>query len=97
MRAGRETMKKILLTLAILSLSACADQVTFTQAIQLDPVGFWYGLWHGITAPFSFVGSLFSDNIAIYAIYNSGGWYDLGFLMGSGVLLGSSGKAATSN
>jgi len=72
-------MKKILLILLVLSLSGCADHVTFTQATTVAPVGFWYGLWHGLIAPISWIISLFSDNVAIYAIYNNGGWYDFGF------------------
>jgi hypothetical protein len=81
-------MKKILLILLVLSLSGCADRVTFTQAATIAPVGFWYGLWHGLIAPFSWIISLFSDSVAIYAIYNNGGWYDFGFILGIGALGG---------
>ena len=56
------------------------------DCITSDPYGFWSGLWHGLIAPFSFIGSLFSDNIAIYAYNNTGGWYDFGFLLGVGGL-----------
>lgn len=76
-------MKKILLITVVLLMSGCADEVTLQQAINIDPVGFWYGLWHGVTLPFSFVGSLFWD-ISIYAIYNNGGWYDFGYFLGAG-------------
>jgi hypothetical protein len=37
--------------------------------------GFWLGLWHGLIVPFTFIVSLFSDNVTIYEIHNSGGWY----------------------
>jgi len=74
-----------LILLAIATLTGCADAVSLTQAIDINPVGFWFGLWHGITFPFSFVGSLFTD-ISIYAIYNNGGWYDFGFFLGVGGL-----------
>lgn len=50
----------------------------------MEPVGFWYGLWHGMTFPFSWIGSLFCDSISVYAIYNNGGWYDFGFALGVG-------------
>lgn len=69
-------------------LSGCADTVSFEQADQLTKVGFWYGLWHGMILPFAWIGSLFSDEIAIYAIYNNGGWYDFGFIIGAGSLGG---------
>ncbi len=47
------------------------------------------GLIHGWLVPFSFVGSLFSDNIAIYAVPNNGGWYDFGFVLGVSSLGGA--------
>jgi hypothetical protein len=37
-------------------------------------------------APFSFIGSLIWDDVAVYAINNNGGWYDFGFLLGVGGL-----------
>jgi hypothetical protein len=85
-------MKKMLLmVLMVLLMCGCADTITFEQAITHEPVGFWYGLWHGVTFPFSWVGSLFADDIAVYAIYNTGGWYDWGFFLGvAGVFGGSS-------
>ena len=70
-------------------LSSCADHVTFNQASFMEPVGFWYGLWHGIIFPVAWICSLFSDNVAIYAIYNNGGWYDFGFFIGVGGLSAS--------
>lgn len=77
----------------IILFSGCADSVTFTEASKMEPVGFWYGLWHGMIAPFSWIISLFDSNVAIYAIYNNGGWYDFGFVLGAGILFrGSSSK-----
>jgi hypothetical protein len=74
---------KIVVSIGILlALAGCADNATFQQAALTSSVGFWYGLWHGIILPFAWLGSLFSDSIAIYAIYNNGGWYDFGFFMG---------------
>jgi hypothetical protein len=46
-----------------------------------DFPGFFGGLWHGLVAPFALVGSLFAK-VRIYAFPNSGGWYDLGFVLG---------------
>jgi len=73
----------------VMLISGCADTVTFDQASNIDPIGFWYGLWHGFTLGFSWVGSLIWDDISIYAIYNSGGWYDFGFFLGAGALGGA--------
>jgi hypothetical protein len=78
-------MKKLfLLFFILLFLSSCADSVSFNDAEALTKVGFWYGLWHGMIIPISWLVSLFSDSTAIYAIYNNGGWYDFGFLIGAG-------------
>lgn len=76
---------KILLIIGLLSimLTGCADTVTFTQAIQTEPVGFWFGAWHGMIFPFAWICSLISD-ASIYAIYNNGGWYDFGYFLGIG-------------
>ena len=52
--------------------------------------GFWLGLWHGIIAPITFFISLFTDNVNLYEVHNNGNWYDFGFVLGAGILTGSS-------
>ena len=80
-------MKRLYILVGMLFiLSGCADTVTFEEAAKIEPVGFWYGFWHGLTAGFAFIGSLFDDSIAIYAIYNNGGWYDFGYILGIAAL-----------
>ncbi|NCA84940.1 MAG: hypothetical protein EOM83_05110 [Clostridia bacterium] len=87
---------KWLIVLAGLALvvSACADVTPIEQCITDAPYNFWGGLWHGFIAPVSFVGSLFNDNIALYAVNNNGGWYDFGFVLGAGIIFGGSSRAA---
>lgn len=77
------------LSIALALITGCADTLTFTEAQSTVSVGFWYGIWHGLILPISWICSLFSDDIAIYAIYNSGGWYDFGFFLGVGGLSAS--------
>lgn len=77
-------MASLLMLLLAATLTGCADTMTFQQAAAAEPVGFWHGLWHGIIFPFAWIGSLFADSIAVYAIYNNGGWYDFGFFLGVG-------------
>lgn len=82
-------MKKKLFLLYILLvgmfiLTGCAEAITVDNYEHL--YGFWGGLWHGFIIIISFIGSLFNDNIAIYAVNNVGGWYDFGFLIGIGGL-----------
>ena len=86
-------MKVALLLVLICALSGCADHVDFQQAAALEKVGFWYGLWHGLISPFAWFISLFSDSVSVYAIYNNGGWYDVGFLLGVSLVFGGSAKA----
>ncbi|KAA9008371.1 hypothetical protein F3S47_11900 [Histidinibacterium aquaticum] len=73
-----------------LLLSACATAPAATEGTR----GFFWGLLDGALAPFAFVISLFSDTVAMYAVPNSGGWYDFGFLLGLAVVWGGAGGAA---
>jgi len=83
-------MKNKLLLLAILLvLSGCADSMSLEQAMSVEEVGFWHGLWHGMIIPFAWLISLFDNGVSIYAIYNNGGWYDFGFIIGIGGLSGA--------
>lgn len=76
-----------------LFLTGCADVIRITDCVTAEPYKFPGGLWHGIITPFSFVCSLFMDDVAMYAVNNNGGWYDFGFLLGAGILFGGGGKA----
>lgn len=76
-------------------VSGCAHTVDISACVKEEPYGFWGGLWHGIIAPVSFILSLFSDSIKMYAVNNNGGWYDFGFVLGAGILFGGGGKASS--
>ena len=80
----RDKMKYIISLILLILLSSCADHVTLEQAVNLPKLGFWHGLGHGIIFPFAWVVSLFDHSTAIYAINNTGGWYDFGFFIGVG-------------
>ena len=84
-----KTLSVLIIVLAL--LTSCADTQVVTECLTNHTYGFWGGLWHGMIAPFDWIGSLFSDDIAIYAVNNNGGWYDFGFILGIGAL-GSSTK-----
>lgn len=71
---------------AILLLSACATAPYGVEGTR----GFFWGLFDGAVAPIAFVLSLFSSEIGIYGVPNSGGWYDFGFLLGLTVWAGGS-------
>jgi hypothetical protein len=87
--------KAIFILLAIFSFYSCADVSQIEKCVTDTPYGFWGGLWHGIIAPISFIGSLFRDDIAMYAVNNNGGWYDFGFVLGAGILFGGSSRASS--
>jgi hypothetical protein len=88
-------MKKLLPILILcFCLVSCADVETVNECVKGHTYGFWGGLWHGVIAPFSFIGSLFSDDIAVYALNNNGGWYTFGFLLGIGAFSGGVSKAS---
>ncbi len=84
------TLRPILPIAAMLLLSACASQVPDAVNAAQETPGFMWGLWHGFIFPFAWAGSLFSDDIAVYAVPNRGGWYDFGFFLGITVLGGGS-------
>ena len=72
-------------------LAGCATQLDTAAA---GVPGFWMGLVHGFIAPFDLVAHLFDYHIRMYAVPNSGGWYDLGFLIGVSSLCGGGVGAA---
>ena len=74
----------ILILTFILLLQGCASQ---PEPSSYNAPGFFIGWWHGFIAPWSFIGSIFTD-IRIYEFPNSGFWYDFGFILGVGVLGG---------
>ncbi len=71
-----------------LVLASCATQ---PEPNAYDPPGFLLGLAHGFVSLFSLIGSAFWD-IRVYAFPNSGGWYDLGFVIGAACFFGGTGS-----
>jgi len=59
---------------------------------DVEIAGFWMGLWHGFISLFTFIISLFSDNVTIYEINNNGGWYNFGFILGVSIFFGGGSK-----
>lgn len=77
----------LMIVLFSLSLVNCAaGDSRYTD----EAAGFWAGLWHGAISLITLIISFFSDTVRIYELNNSGGWYDLGFLLGVLCIWGSS-------
>jgi hypothetical protein len=81
-------MKKSVLLFSMLLicvlLFSCARTEIIETCLAGKQYGFWHGLIQGFINPISFIVSLFDEKVAIYAVNNTGTWYDLGFLLGSG-------------
>jgi hypothetical protein len=94
-------MKKlhiIFLTAVILLLASCSPEIDTSSCVEgVKIYNGWYGLWHGICAPFTFIGNLFGGDWIIYATNNSGGWYDFGFLLGIGAFGGGASRSTRRN
>lgn len=84
----------LILSLVIICLSSCAEVTAIDNCVSTEPYGFIGGLIHGAIAPFSFIISLLDEKTAIYAVNNNGGWYDLGFVLGAGILFGGGSRAS---
>ncbi|WP_413499713.1 hypothetical protein [Buttiauxella gaviniae] len=75
---------KMVFLIQILMVAGCAThQIT---VVDSSGPGFLMGVLDGWIAPFAFIGHLFDNAIAVYAIQNVGTWYDFGFLLGVGAL-----------
>jgi len=95
--ARRRSLGLAALCLLALVLSACTpgeNPLVGSAPAGQEPAGFLFGLWHGFIAPFTFVGSLFTETVNVYEVHNVGAWYDLGFVLGAGILLGGGGAGS---
>lgn len=90
----------VILAVLLMVLASCApgpNSLADSKNEDGNIAGFWDGLWQGIIAPITFIISLFNHNVEIYEVHNNGGWYNFGYLLGMGIILGGgSGGAARS-
>jgi len=84
--SNKAVLMTVLIVVTMLLFTGCAASVNVEECVVNQPYGFWGGLWHGIIAPFSFLLSLLDQSVSMYAVHNNGGFYDLGFVLGSGIL-----------
>jgi hypothetical protein len=92
-------MKKIflvgLMLVVVVALTGCAAGPNVHRN-QPNPdgeiAGFWQGLWQGFISGFTFIISLFNDNVSVYEVHNNGGWYNFGFMIGVSSFFGGSGR-----
>jgi hypothetical protein len=87
----------LLLAVMVLLLAACAagpNPQVGTSGADGMVAGFWLGLWHGVIAPVTFVISLFNGDVGVYEVRNVGSWYDFGFVLGLGFIIGGGSSGA---
>lgn len=73
-----------LIVLLVLVLAACAagpNAAVDVPDADGNTAGFFMGFWHGLISPITFVVSLFTDEVTVYEVHNTGNWYDLGFIV----------------
>lgn len=75
-------------------VAGCAPGPNMVAGRGQDPAGFWLGLWHGFISLFTFVVSLFNDNVSIYEVNNNGNWYNFGYIFGVMMFWGGGGSGA---
>lgn len=80
-----------ILTLAIIFIGILGMFITpstteaFIQKYQYseyDSPGFLSGIWHGLLAPYSLIARWFISDVVMYAMPNTGWFYDASFLIG---------------
>ena len=71
----------IVLATIALTLAACVAKQSM-NAVEPTAPGFLEGVWHGFIFPIAWIISLFTDQIAVYAVPNNGGWYNFGYFVG---------------
>jgi len=76
------TLGPVFLSSAFFLLASCARQAEGAVSHAPDTPGFLLGLWHGFIFPVAWLLSLFFSDVAIYAVPNTGGWYDFGYFLG---------------
>ena len=91
--------KKVLIVLAVVLLVvvSCApgpNEMAKSPDEEGKVAGFWWGLWHGIITPVTFIISLLDQSVQMYEVHNNGGWYNFGYLLGLVVILGGGGGGA---
>jgi hypothetical protein len=90
-----ERNRVIVVTCAVMAslvVAGCAaGDPRFTEEA---PAGFWVGLWHGMISVITLIVGIFYDSVEIYERNNTGGWYDLGYLIGVTLVWGGGSHTA---
>ncbi|RPJ02323.1 MAG: LPXTG cell wall anchor domain-containing protein [Candidatus Aminicenantes bacterium] len=86
----RRSIALTVVLIALLVMTGCAPGPNSLEKTADDEgrtAGFFFGLWHGLISPVTFVISVFSKNVRLYEVHNTGTWYNFGFVLGAGLFL----------
>jgi len=73
----------LILVMALMLLNCAPGNEHWNQDINYgNKAGFWAGVWHGLIIVITFIVSLFTKDVGLYEINNTGWPYNLGFLIG---------------
>ena len=79
----RYVVVALILVVALVLLNCAPGNERWDQDINFGKeAGFWVGVWHGLIIVITFVVSLFTKEVGLYEISNTGWPYNLGFLIG---------------
>jgi len=84
----------VFVIVSVLMIAGCAEAMQPAECIIEENDGFLDGLIHGFITPFTFIVSLFDDEVTIYSVCNNGGWYNFGFLFGVSIIFGATGRGS---
>jgi hypothetical protein len=86
---------KILLAglLLLILVASCAPGNARYSIDTGRPANFWAGLWHGLIIVITFIVSLFTKDVGIYEPNNVGWGYNIGFILGCMISLGSGARS----
>ncbi len=84
MKTSRISTSTTLILFAIILFSCASPEVIDACVDTTSRKGFLWGCLHGFLAPLTFILSIFMDDVTMYAVNNTGNWYDFGFLLGIG-------------
>ncbi|HTW91756.1 MAG TPA: hypothetical protein VMH22_08615 [bacterium] len=82
-------LKVLLVGVLMLVVAGCAPGSARYNVTAGRPANFWAGFWHGLIIIITFIVSLFTSDVRIYESNNVGWAYNLGFILGASVSLGT--------
>jgi hypothetical protein len=79
----------LIIILTLIFLNCAPGNEEWNQEINPgNKAGFWAGIWHGAIIIITFIVSLFTDDVGLYEINNTGWPYNLGFIIGLNISIG---------